>query len=109
MEDTLFWSFVAGLGMWLIECSYLPQLHRLHKLKASHEISPSFPALNLAGRSLATLYAFHIGATVLAIGFFFGWLVRTTFLIQVLYYRWRPGGRTHPAQEPAPEKAASFA
>lgn len=86
--DTTIWIIIGGLGMWLIECSYMPQIARLWRRKEADDVSVLFPGLNFAGRALAVAYSIHAGTMVLAFGFFFGLLVRATFLGQVVYYRY---------------------
>lgn len=80
-------ALLGGLGLMLVEASYVPQLTRLHQLKSADEISPLFPGLNLAGRLLAFSYSLSIGEAVFGFGFLLGALLRATFLAQVLYYR----------------------
>jgi len=86
--DLTLWIVVGALGMWLIEASYLPQIVRLFRRKEAGDVSVFFPGLNLTGRLLAVAYSVHAGTLVLAFGFFFGVLVRLTFLSQVVYYRY---------------------
>jgi uncharacterized protein with PQ loop repeat len=83
----LMWSLIAGLGMWLMELSYVPQLYRMWKIKDARGISVLFPALNVVGRFLAMLYTWHAGELVLATGFLVGWTLRVSFLAQIVYYR----------------------
>ena len=83
------WSWLIVVAMWLMEGSYAPQVIRLHRVKESDEISLLFPLSNLTGRLLVMLYSAAVGEKVLALGFFVGIALRTVFLCQVLYYRWR--------------------
>jgi len=86
MENAM-WSLLATLGMVAIEASYVPQILRLHRLKAASEVSVLFPGLNLFGRLCAVSYALHLQDPVLAIGFGVGIVLRATFFVQVLLYR----------------------
>jgi len=82
-------GWLAAIGMWLIEGSYVPQIVRLYRVKEFYEISLFFPLINLAGRLLVMLYSAAVGERVLALGFLAGITLRTVLLSQTLYYRWR--------------------
>ena len=69
-----------------IEASYVPQIHRLFRLKEAKEVSLLFPGLNLFGRLCAISYSIHLGDPVLATGFLVGIVLRAVFFFQVLIY-----------------------
>lgn len=84
------WQSLFGVvGMTCIESSYVPQIGRLFRIKEAEEISLWFPAANLFGRLLAIGYTLSRHDMVLAAGFMVGVALRTVFLGQVLYYRYR--------------------
>lgn len=83
------WQWVATIGIWLIECSYLPQIARLHRIKEAEEFSLLFPLLNLVGRLMVLCYSCVRDEYVLAWGFLGGVVLRCVLMSQVLYYRWR--------------------
>jgi uncharacterized protein with PQ loop repeat len=91
----MMWAWVAGLGMWLMEFSYVPQLYRMWQVKDARGISLLFPLLNVTGRFLAMLYTWQAGELVLATGFLVGWTLRMSFLFQIIYYRWQAYQREH--------------
>ncbi len=84
---TLSWEVLGVLGMWCMETSYVPQIIRLWRRKHAADISLLFPSMNLFGRLCAMIYAAHMGSIVFAAGFLVGWLIRLTFLAQVIWYR----------------------
>lgn len=75
--------------MTCIESSYLPQIRRLFRIKEAEEISLWFPSANLFGRLLAITYTLSRHDIILAGGFMVGVALRTVFLGQVVYYRYR--------------------
>ncbi|HEX8791131.1 MAG TPA: hypothetical protein VF765_09260 [Polyangiaceae bacterium] len=81
--------WLALLGMACIESSYLTQIARLFRIKEAEEISLWFPSANLFGRLLAITYTLSRHDIVLAAGFALGVALRTVFLSQVVYYRYR--------------------
>jgi uncharacterized protein with PQ loop repeat len=94
----LMWSLIAGVGMWLMELSYVPQLFRMWKIKDARGISVLFPSLNIVGRFLAMLYTWHAGELVLATGFMVGWTLRVMFLSQIVYYQQKNNKNTNAYQ-----------
>ena len=83
-------NVIGALGMVAIEGSYLPQIARLHRIKHAGDVSYFFPALNMAGRILALIYALTSGNDVFVAGFIVGIALRLTLLGQVAWYRRRP-------------------
>ena len=83
-----FWTLLGSLGIWCIEASYVPQIFRLWRLKDAEDISLFFPGLNVIGRTMAFAYAIHLGQAVLIVGFLAGMCLRSTLLVQVVWYRW---------------------
>jgi|GEM_PF-1071035 len=81
------WQWLTGLGIWLIEISYIPQLLRLYRIKHADDFSLFFPLFNLAGRSLAFVYTITRGDYVLAWGFLGGIALRSMLLGMVIYYK----------------------
>lgn len=84
---TLSWQVLGVVGMWCMETSYGPQIVRLWRRKHADDISLLFPSMNLFGRLCAMIYAAQMGSMVFAAGFLVGWLIRLTFLGQVIWYR----------------------
>jgi lipid-A-disaccharide synthase-like uncharacterized protein len=89
------WPLLGTLGLVFIELSYLSQVRRLWVLKHADDISYFFPALNLTGRVLAFAYAIHVGEAVFGAGFMLGIVIRSTLLVQVVYYRRRTRPELH--------------
>ena len=83
------WDLVAFFGCAAVETCYLPQLARLYRLKESEEISLIFPTLNVLGRVTTVLCLAHLGQHIFAFWITIGLLLRSSFLGQVIYYRWR--------------------
>jgi hypothetical protein len=81
--------WLAVIGMWMMEGSYIPQLVRLYRKKEAEDISLWFPCMNLTGRLCVMMYSFGQGEAALAGGFLLGIVLRGTFFGQVLYYRRR--------------------
>jgi len=84
-----FWPALGVAATAIIECAYIPQLLRLLKLKEANAISLFFPALSVLGRLLAIAYMAHRGENIFAGGICVGVLLRSAFLGQVGYYKWR--------------------
>lgn len=80
--------WVGAAGLVAMELSYLPQIVRLFRLRRADEVSVFFPALNVFGRLLALTYSYAKGEHVFTIGFLVGVVLRSTLLLQVVYYRW---------------------
>jgi uncharacterized protein with PQ loop repeat len=94
------WDLFAFLGCAAVETCYLPQLARLYRMKESEEISLIFPTLNVLGRTATVLCLAHLGQSIFAFWITIGLLLRSSFLFQVIYYRWRRGGLERLQQSP---------
>ena len=70
-----------------IEASYVPQIARLFRLKRADDVSLFFPSLNALGRVLALTYSVLSHQPVFVAGFILGLCLRTTLLVQVIWYR----------------------
>ena len=80
-------TWIGSVGILAIECSYIPQIARLFRLKRAEELSLFFPGLNLAGRLFALTYSVLTKDQVFTVGFLVGALLRLTLLLQVAWYR----------------------
>lgn len=92
------WEVMGGVGMAFIEASYLTQIVRLSQRKEADDISLMFPGLNLLGRIMAMVSSIFLNSPVFVLGFMVGILLRLTFFLQVVWYRYQARLTTH-AQE----------
>ncbi|HEY3779710.1 MAG TPA: PQ-loop repeat-containing protein [Fimbriimonadaceae bacterium] len=100
-------TVVGGSGLYLVEASYLPQIHRLYKLKEADEFSFLFPGLNIVGRLFGLALSITQHQPAFGWFFFIGILLRSVLLGQVIYYRTKKKKQQQLAPEIAGETVDS--
>jgi len=84
-------KLLYAVGMAIVELGYLPQLVKLYRLKRADEFSLWMPLAAVVGRSLLMTYGLLEGggARAIGLGFLVGISLRSTLMLQVLYYDWK--------------------
>jgi len=74
-------------GMLISECAYIMQVYYIRKSKSVIGFSVNFILLNLFGRFLSLIYAFHINQYIFGFTLLLGFIIRFIFLMQIMFYK----------------------
>lgn len=78
---------LGTIGMLISECAYIMQVYHIRKSKSVIGFSVNFVLLNLFGRLLSLIYAFHIGQYIFGFTLLLGFIIRFIFLMQIMFYK----------------------
>ena len=80
-------TFMGTIGMLISECAYITQVYHIRKSKQVVGFSINFILLNLLGRLLSLTYAFYVGQLIFASTLLLGFIIRSIFLLQIMFYK----------------------